>query len=122
MITGPVGLRLHERMRPRLETGEIAGYDLPNLSRVRSWFRLAPMIGEDIFIKLYTHGAPERNLDPLLGSGLANLFRLLAEEANRIGIEIRWATAWQMYQAIEALISAGRSESSLSTARVGASR
>ena len=30
------------------------------------------MIGDDIFIKLYTHGAPERNLEPLLDSGIAN--------------------------------------------------
>ena len=104
MITGPLGLRFHERMIPRLETGEIAGYDMPTLSRVRNWLRLAPMIGDDIFIKLYTHGAPERNLEPLLDSGLADLFRLFAEEANRNGIEIHWATAWQMYQAVDSLI------------------
>ena len=108
MITGPLGLRFHNRLTPRLETGEVAGYDLPTLSRVQNWFRVAPMIGDDIFIKLYTHGAPERNLDPLLNSGLADLFRLISEQASRNGIEIHWATAWQMYQAANALIQ-GRS-------------
>ena len=89
---------------PRVETGEIAGYDLPTPSRVRRWFDLAPTIGEDLFLKLYTHGAQERNLEPLLNGGLGDLFGWLAEEADRRGIEIHWATAWQMYQAADALI------------------
>ena len=104
MITGPVGLRFGKRLIPRLETGEIAGYDMATPSRVRQWLDLAPTIGDDIFLKLYTHGAPERNLEPLLNEGLSNLYRRLAEEADRRGIEIHWATAWQMYQAADALI------------------
>ena len=104
MITGPVGLRFHGRLIPRLETGEIAGYDMPTPSRVHQWFDLAPMIDGDLFLKLYTHGAAERNLNSLLQGGLSNLFRWLAEEAARRGIEIHWATAWQMYQAVDALI------------------
>jgi hypothetical protein len=104
MITGPVGVRIGRRLLPRLETGEIACYDMPTVSRVRQWFDLAPSIGDDLFLKLYTHGAPEKNLEPLLGAGLANLFSWIAEEAERRGIEIRWATAWQMYQAADALM------------------
>jgi hypothetical protein len=104
MITGPLGLRFAGRVLPRLETGEIAGYDLPTPARVHHWFDLAPTIGDDVFIKLYTHGAPERNLEPLLNGGLSNLFCWLAAEADRRGIEIHWATAWQMYQAADALI------------------
>ncbi len=104
MITGPLGLRFGERLMPRLETGEIAGYDMPTPARVRRWFDLAPAIGEDLFLKLYTHGGPEKNLEPLLGGGLQNLFLWLAEEAEQRGIEIHWATAWQMYQAANALI------------------
>jgi hypothetical protein len=104
MITGPVGIRFSGRLMPRLETGEIAGYDLPTPSRVRQWFDLAPMIGDDIFLKLYTHGAADQNLLPLLDGGLRNLYNWLGEEAERRGIEIHWATAWQMYQAIDALL------------------
>lgn len=103
MITGPLGLRFGERLLPRLETGEIAGYDLPTPERVRRWFDFAPTIGDDLFLKLYTHGAAERNLVPLLSGGLRNLFAWLAEEAERRGIEIHWATAWQMYQSVNAL-------------------
>ena len=107
MIAGPLGVRFGDRLMPRLETGEIAGYDLPTPSRVNLWFDLAPTIGDDLFLKLYTHGAQQRNSDALLNGGLDNLFRGLAEEAGRRGIEIHWATAWQMYQAAEALMGAG---------------
>jgi hypothetical protein len=100
MITGPLGLRFGERLLPRLDTGEIAGYDMPTPSRVRRWFELAPSIGEDIFLKLYTHGAAERNLEPLLNGGLGDLYRWLAEEAERKGIEIHWVTAYGMFRAI----------------------
>jgi hypothetical protein len=104
MITGPVGLRFGGRPMPRVEAGEIAGYDMPTASRVKQWFDLAPTIGDDLFLKLFTHGAAERNLEPLLNGGLQNLFNWVAEEADRRGIEIHWATAWQMYQGAEALI------------------
>jgi len=104
MITGPVGVRFDGRLLPRVETGEIAGYDMPVRSRVRRWFDLAPVIGDDLFLKLYTHGAPERNLEPLLNDGLTNMYRWIAEEADQRGIEFHWATAWQMYQAVDALI------------------
>ena len=104
MITGPVGLRFGGRLMPRLETGEIAGYDLATPARVSQWFNLAPTVGDDLFLKLYTHGAPDWSLEPLLNGGLGNLYRCIAEEADRRGIEVHWATAWQMYQAADALI------------------
>jgi hypothetical protein len=104
MITGPVGLRSGRRLMPRIETGELAGYDLATPGRVRQWFDVAPRVGDDLFLKLYTHGAQERNLEPLLNGGLGDLFRLVAEEAGRRGIEVHWATAWQMYQAADALM------------------
>lgn len=104
MITGPLGIRFGDRALPRVESGEIAGYDLPTPSRVRRWFDLAPTIGEDLFIKLYTHGAPDWNLEPLLGGALSDIFHWIAEEADRRGIAVHWATAWQMYQAVNSLI------------------
>ena len=104
MITGPLGIRFGSRLMPRVETGEIAAYDPATPARVRQWFDLSPMIGEDVFIKLYAHGGPDRNLEPLLNGNLANMYQWFADEANRRGIEIHWATAWQMYQAASALI------------------
>jgi hypothetical protein len=105
MVTGPVAMRLGGRLVPRVEAGEIAGYDMPTPGRVRQWFDVAPIVGDDLFIKLYTHGAIERNLDPLLNHGLASLYRWIAEEAQRRGIQCYWSTAWQMYSAVEAIVS-----------------
>ncbi len=104
MMTGPLGLRFGDRLMPRLETGEIAGYDPPTPARVCRWFDLAPTIDGDLFLKLYTHGADDRNMEPLLGGTLSNLFLWIAEEADRRDIEIHWATAWQMYEAADALM------------------
>ena len=121
MITGPVGLRFRGRLIPRLETGEIAGHDMPTPLRVRHWFDLAPTIGDNLFLKLHTHGAPEKNLEPLLNGGLRDIYRWLAEEADRRGVEIHWATAWQMYQAAEALMDGRQPVASpaVSTAEAG---
>jgi len=122
MITGPLGLRFGERLLPRMEAGEIAGYDLPTAARVRRWFDLAPLIGEDLFLKLYTHGADDRNMEPLLDHGLANLYRWLAEEADRRGIEVHWATTWQMYQAAVAQIHGRIPVSNMASAELEARR
>jgi hypothetical protein len=109
MITGPIGLRYRQRVIPRIETGEIAAYDPPTRYRVRRWFDLAPQIGDDLFLKLYTHGAQERNCAMLLDGGLRDLFRWCQEEAADRQIELRWASAWDMFLAIEALAQGRRS-------------
>ena len=109
MITGPIGLRYRQRVIPRIETGEIAAYDPPTRYRVRRWFDLAPQVGDDLFLKLYTHGAQERNCGMLLDGGLGNLLRWCQEEAADRKIELRWASAWEMFLAIEALAQGRKS-------------
>ncbi|WP_260703645.1 hypothetical protein [Edaphobacter flagellatus] len=108
MITGPVGLRFGGgRLMPRVEMGEIAANDVPTKERVRLWLDVAPRVGEDVFVKLYTHGAREDNADALLGtatraSGLAEMFRWFREIADEDGIELHWASAYAMFCAVEA--------------------
>ena len=101
MIPGPFGIRWVERLIPRLETGELAGYDWPTAYRIRRWLDLAPRIGADVFIKLFTHGAQERNSTMLLGGGLDRVFDLLAAECARSGHDLRYASAWEMRQAVD---------------------
>lgn len=108
MITGPVGLRYAGRLVPRIEMGEIAANDPPTEYRVRRWLDLAPRIGGDIFLKLYTHGAREDNADALLGTstgvgGLQEMFRWLHEIAAEREIEVHWASAYRTFTAVEAL-------------------
>ena len=103
MIPGPLGMRWRDRWLPRLETGELASGNVATPYRVRRWVELAPRIGADTFIKLFTHGAQERNSSALLRGVLESAFNSLVEEANRRGCSIHFVTAWQMYLAIEAI-------------------
>jgi hypothetical protein len=103
MIPGPIGMRWRDRWLPRLETGEIRHGNVATPYRVRRWVDLAPRIGSDSFIKLYTHGAQERNSAALLEDVLESAFNLLVEEANRRKCSIHFVTAWQMYLAIDAI-------------------
>ena len=108
MITGPFGLRFQGRLLPRIETGELASYDPPTANRVAGWLSLAPRIGDDIFLKLYTHGAREDNADALLGSttqnsGLLSMYRAIHEAAARRNIAVHWASAFDMFRAVDSL-------------------
>jgi hypothetical protein len=108
MVPGPLGLRMFDdgRLLPRIEMGELAGYDLPTRARTRRWLKLAPAIGEDVFIKLHTHGADDRNRDALLNGGLDTLFDSIQAECGERGVELRYGTAWDVYRAImERLVS-----------------
>jgi len=118
MITGPLGLRYTGRLVPRMEMGEIAANDLPTEYRVRRWLDLAPRIGSEIFLKLYTHGAREDNADALLGtetkpSGLQQMFQWLHEAAEERTIELHWASAYEMFRAVEALTHGSRTVGAL---------
>jgi hypothetical protein len=103
MIPGPFGLRWKGRLLPRMETGELAANDLASEYRVRRWFDLAPRIGDDIFLKLYSHGANDANLNALLDDGLQRTYRLVAEEAQRRGASLHYVSTWQMFSAIQAI-------------------
>lgn len=110
MVTGPLGLRFRERMVPRMETGELASYDVPTPYRVERWLDLAPRLGEDIFVKLYGHSAREDNAAALLGTGagdkgaLLPMFHAMHEACQRRGLELHWASAFDMYRAIERIV------------------
>jgi hypothetical protein len=103
MIGGPLGLRWRERLLPRLEMGEISGHDRPTAYRVTRWLEMAPRLGEHIFVKLFAHGAQERNAHLLLGGGLAELFGFFNTVCRRRGLQLHYVSAWQMYQAIIAI-------------------
>jgi len=110
LIPGPLGLAWENRpwWKPRLETGEIAGYAMPTPERARSWIALAPRIGDQAFIKLFGHGAQERNLHPLLGGGLDQLFDALDRACRDAGTALRYVSPWEMWRGVEGLRAGGR--------------
>jgi len=109
MVNGPLGLRYRGRLMPRLETGELAFYDPPSPYRIKRWLDLAPRLGDDIFLKLFGHSAWEENANPLLGTSnkqgtLAPMFQWIHEAAQEQNLELHWASAFQMFKAIDGLI------------------
>lgn len=101
MIPGPFGLRWRGRWKPRLEIGELAFYDPPTAYRVTRWLDLAPRIGSHIFIKLFSHGAQEKNLACLLTEGgLDLLYSEMARQCAARNYELRHVTAWQLHRAV----------------------
>jgi hypothetical protein len=103
MIPGPLALRWAGRLVPRMDGGELASYDLPTAYRVDRWLDVAPRVGDDIFIKLYSHGAQERNSSALLlEGGLDRLFTLLSDSCRKRGLQLRYVSTWEMRNAVDA--------------------
>lgn len=103
MIPGPLGVNWRERSRrllPRLETGELASYALPTPERVRLWLDCAPRVGENLFVKLFSHGAQERNCECLLNGHLNRLFDAVTTECSRRDLQLFYVSAWDMFQIV----------------------
>jgi hypothetical protein len=104
MIPGPFGLRWAQRLLPRVEYGEICSYDPATEYRVRRWLDLAPRIGDDIFLKLFTHGTQERHSQYLLEGGLEFTLSAITRECQRMCLDLHFSTAWEMRQAVEVTV------------------
>jgi len=105
LIPGPLTVmpRPEGRLRPRVDTGELASYALASPERVRGWLRTAPRIDGHAFVKLFAHGAQERNSAALLGGGLDRLFEDVKQACAALGATLRHVTAWEMWRAVEAV-------------------
>lgn len=104
MIPGPLALNWSSRkfgLLPRLETGELAASNPVTRERVRIWLQYAPRIANNLFIKLFAHGARENNSLQLLERDLDLTFQLLRDECARLGSSLHYVTAWKMRNAIE---------------------
>ncbi len=110
MIGGPLAVRLDgRRLLPRLDTGELAHHNPPSRERVESWLDVAPRVGSDVFVKLFAHGAQEKNAHVLLEGGLDVLFGALSSACVARDCELRYVSAWQMCSRIEELCQASSS-------------
>ena len=105
LITGPLGVirAAGSRPRPQLENGDLAAYRPPAPHRIAAWLSLAPQIEDQVFIKLFAHGAQEKNAACLLDGGLDLTFRELSAQCAARSIALRYVTAWEMWNAVEAL-------------------
>jgi hypothetical protein len=108
IVPGPLTINIQEWNRPlvpRLEVGELAGNCLATRHRVELWLRVAPQVGDDQFLKVFAHGAPEKNAEPMLADGgvLDRTLTYLEEESARQGVQLFFVSAWQMWQALDAI-------------------
>jgi hypothetical protein len=110
IIPGPLGVDWQPGGRlwsPRLETGELSARALPSSNRARLWLQLAPRIGDDAFVKLFAHGAQEKNANALLAGGLDLAIRSLQRACTEGKCELYFVSAWEMRLAIEAARNRG---------------
>lgn len=101
-VQGPLTMRSHPRWRvvPSLEVGELAGYAAPSPARAVAWLDAAPRIGNEVFVKLFTHGAPEKNAGPLLDGFIDRVLRDVQRACTARGWRLSFDTAWECYTAI----------------------
>jgi hypothetical protein len=103
MITGPLALARRPGLRPRLriESSALSHDDPPSPERLRSWVAQDIHVRgrpEWVFVKIHTHGAPERNAEVLLGRPGRALHEALAREWNDGSRwRLHYVTAREMY-------------------------
>jgi hypothetical protein len=109
VVEGPLAIaRRDERARAwRIESGAIDARDPPTGSRVATWVDQRVSIEgrpEWIFVKVHTHGAPEKNAAIMLGDAAARMHGALA---SKYGDGARWrlhyVTAREMYNVARAV-------------------
>ena len=99
IVEGPLTLA-RRGLGVRIENGDIHGADPPTAARVADWVAQEIHIAgrpEWLFVKVHTHGAPEKNARLLLGDGFAALHSALAAYNDGVRFRLHYVTAREMY-------------------------
>jgi hypothetical protein len=109
IVQGPLGLNWRWRklgVLPRIENGEVRATTPPRRDRTDLWIRThVHVVGrpEWVFVKVHTHGAPERETDTLLGRATGAMFQDLETRYNDGRRHVlHYVTAREMYNIIKA--------------------
>jgi hypothetical protein len=109
LVQGPLLLNWSWRRfwsRPRVENGNLQRNQPPTARRLDLWLRARVRVSsrpEWVFVKLYTHGAPEHNAKIVLGEPMVRFHQLLAQRAaNGSDFKYHYVTAREMYNLIKA--------------------
>ena len=112
LVQGPIALNWERRVLggviPGLDVGAIDGSSgyMPELTRFRRWVDTRIAVRgrpEWVFVKVHTHGAPERNADTLLGPAMAALHDAIGREFNDgRRYRLHYVTAREMFNIVRA--------------------
>lgn len=109
LIQGPLILNFHSRkfgLIPRVENGNLQKGQPPTPARVDLWLKArvgVPTRPDWLFVKLYTHGAPEWNQQVVLGPSMVALHEELARRSKaNSNFRYHYVTARQMYNLVRA--------------------
>ena len=109
LIQGPLLLNLRDRkwgLFPRLENGCVQVSQPPTLERLDLWLKAGvnvPARPDWWFIKLHSHGAPERDRDVLIGRSMVAFHEALARRsAADPKFHVHYVTAREMYNLVRA--------------------
>lgn len=112
-VQGPLALswRSGAAMPVRIDSGALTAKDPATATRLRTWIRQGICIRgrpEWVFVKLSTHGAPEREAASLLGAPQRAFHESLARLARREGFRVHYVSARETYNVARAAMD-GRS-------------
>lgn len=109
LVQGPMMLNWKRRKLgffPNIEDGNIHQGNLFNKAKIDLWINAGIHVqGKDdwIFVKIFTHGAPEKNYEPVLGRDAEKLFDYLTQQYNDgENYLLHFVTAREMYNIIKA--------------------
>ncbi|WP_428265236.1 hypothetical protein [Haliangium sp.] len=109
LMQGPLALAKRPgKLSVRIESSAIDHTDPPSAARLRTWVAQDIHVGgrpEWVFVKLHTHGAPERNARVLLGDETRALHQTLTQDYNDgTRWRLHYVSAREMYNIAMAAI------------------
>jgi hypothetical protein len=117
LIEGPIALALRPGTRtPRIESAALDHTDPPTAARLATWVDQEVTVAgrpEWVFVKVHTHGAPEKNATVLLGDGMRRFHEELQREHNDgEAWKLHYVTAREMFNLARAAMDGKRGEPS----------
>jgi hypothetical protein len=117
LIEGPIAIsRRPGRMAPRIESGTLDASDPPTAARLATWVDQDVTVGgrpEWVFVKVHTHGAPEKNAKVMLGDPIVRFHESLAQRHNDgKRWKLHYVTAREMFNLARAAMDGKKGEPS----------
>lgn len=108
LVQGPLGLDWQRRkwgLLPRVENSDLTSANPPTSQRMKGWLNAEISVAGAEgwrFVKLHTHGGPERNHAALIGDERRRFHHELTDLAARSGFRLHYVSAREMVNILHA--------------------